>query len=116
MDLPTEAMTATRIGNSNGTPNLIVSAYCKTAKKFLGIVSHQVPSPGKPYEALLPNDKIGDLHILENPNETIAIINVKSCGCSGRLQSSHPSSGTWDNLDLPRLESSLIQGGKHSLR
>lgn len=110
-------MTATRIKKSNGT-SIVASAYCKTASKFVGTVPQHAPPTPKPYEALLPIDKIGDaaFGILGTPNDTIAIIGLESCGCSGKLQGFHPSSEAWESFDHPKLESALIQGGRSSLR
>ena len=122
MDLSTEPMDISVIKRA-GDKRLIASAYCRSATKFVGVVTPgppptEGPNQTKPYEALLPSDKLGNpmAKILKNPNETIAIINVHSCGCSGKLQSYNASSHVWQNVENVSVDNALVQGGSNSLR
>lgn len=121
MNLSTEPMDISVI-KREGDKRLIVSAYCRSASKFVGVVTPGSPSTEinqtEPIESLMPYDKLGNsmAKILKNRNQTIAIINVESCGCSGKLKSNDGGSSIWQNVGNVTVYNALVQGGSNSFR
>lgn len=119
MNLSTEPMDISVMKKDEGW-RLIVSAYCRSASKFVGVVGpDSTPvEANQTYEALMPYDKVGDpmARILKNPNGTIAIIHLETCGCSGKLQSYDPNANLWQNVSDVAPENALVQGGRNSFR
>ena len=119
MNLSTEPMAISVMKKDEGW-RLIVSAYCRNASKFVGVVvPDSIPVEGNhTYEALMPYDKVGDpmAKILNTTNDTIAIFHFETCGCSGKLQSYDPNADLWQNVNDVSPDNAIVQGGRNSFR